>query len=252
MVSSSQWRIRKKGDAAIDVKVLHHFYLIIGITALVCGTHYLCRSYHNAGYLTAVNRATALRMKAIEAEWRKHDFTNAEPSIIADQVLSRFKWSELAFTGSQEADLRIRIKETFSYFTDPSYEGYLRLRTEGSGSESELKTNLNVYFRETNPTKDFASQDTLKCLWDGVHRKNGIFLAPKITAISLSSIKSCQTRSSSSTELLTGEVKQGFTVATEALNPFANRPSYQANAQENLYFSLSFLAKINHWHPIAA
>jgi hypothetical protein len=162
--------------------------------------------------------------------------------------MARISWSSLGLSDLQTIKLRARVEDLVHYFEHPDFNEYYRLKTQGVRYEFVPRQWTTNFLRPT-PVSAERSDDSVRqrlfVLWEKVHSHNGKTALPKLTAIAVDSISGAVAHTNSGRVMLGGPIKQGFTVAAEALEPGFVYPSAQKTSSAPLLFEFSFLAKAN-------
>lgn len=227
--------------------------LLIGLVSVIAGWRAARSEHYAREYREIAKNATIARAQQIEQTWRALPYTNAPLDAVGDQFLAAINWSSLRLSEVQESKLRTRLRQLFRYLTEPRFQDYYRLKTDGFHYQFEPNQRTRRVMAEAAERKELdgprSDVETVKLVWNIIHRKSGETVLPQISAVCLQSVASTISHTNSGFSLLNGKVAKGFTVAVEALEPGFVYPIGEQPVpgvvSEGLFYEFSFFAKAN-------
>ena len=231
------------------MRVRDHLLLFGAFLAAVCALRICWGGHFTREAQEVAAKAAQKRSRQIEAGWRRHSYTELSART-EEAMFERIAWTSLALSGVEQAKLRVRLSEVLHYLEYPRLDEYYRLKTEGFQWRLEPQGYVSNLLAKALPRLEIGShsdrdpQTTVKRLWEMVYSEGASSTVPRLTAVCLESVVGATARTNTGKALLTGSVKQGFTMAIEAVDPGF---SYSRGKPSNmpLVFQLSFLAKAN-------
>jgi hypothetical protein len=212
----------------------------VSAVRIACGVHFARESQEVAA------KASQKRSRQIEAAWRLRTY-NALSAGTEEALIRRVPWTSLALSELQQTKLRVRLTEVLHYLELPTLDEYYRLKTEGFHWSLQPHGSASNLLVTAFPRLDIGTQPAravIKVLWEEVRAQDASSAVFRLTAVCLDSVIGGTEHTNTGGRLLTGTVKQGFTVAVEAVDPgFVYVGGKVSNVP--LLFQLSFLAKAN-------
>src|SRR2546426_3306373 len=159
--------------------------------------------------------ARAKRSLEISAKWNAVPYIDISIPGVAEKILSKFDSQKLALTEFQYERFRIRLKNVLDYLHDPTFEGYLHLKTNGLHYSFTAIAQAQQLFPDENPPALSDAERVSRMLWNGAARTNVDFF-PRLNAICLERIRAAIVHTNSPGSVFNGPVAQGFTMAHAA------------------------------------
>lgn len=243
---------RAKRDLTNLTRVRVHLLIFGVFLGAVCALRIGWRGHYVREAREVATRASQRRSRQIETAWKRHTYTDLSAGT-EEALFQRIPWASLALSDVEQAKLRVRLSDVLHYLERPSVEEYYRLKTEGFHWSLQPRGYASNLLAKALPAADvrmYCARDprtATRSLWAEVHTAHTEGAASPVswlTAVCLDSVVGNTERTNTGRALLTGSVKQGFTVAVEAVDPGFVYSSEKA-LKAPLLFQLSFLAKAN-------
>jgi hypothetical protein len=230
------------------MRAVVHSTILVGFGMLVVVPRAVWPKYYANDVRQAAGRAMTTRARDIQADWKKTPFTGVSNVGLEEAFLGKIQWSSLGLSDVQTTSLTNRLVELIRYFEQPDFETYYRLKTDGFQYRFVPAMWVTNFLREAalvSTQFDGDPKELIRILWGKVHNNNGNAVLPKVTAICLESVAGTVSHTNSARVMLGGPIKQGFTVATEALEPGFQYALHRNAGLSPLLFEFSFLVKVN-------
>lgn len=260
--------------------------LLLGAVGLVTTAAYIgLRERHSHERDRLAHSAAGERAREIEASWKTLPYTNATQAGVLDAFVAKIDWAGLNLSDLQKNKLQSRLAHVLRYLAAPTLEQYGQLKTEGLryqfkpslvaqrilaghvsngyepkfnqkasgfapfGPESAPVPGSRSTVLEPSIDLDATGLATTRAVWEELSGLSARLAGSRLTGICLEHVVAATSATNSPTALLKGSVRQGWTTATEAVNPgfeypaLPDRPTPAGN--RSLFFLLSFFAQTN-------
>ncbi len=109
------------------------FHVLVAgfITLGVIGSRLVFRSWYAVEFRRAGAAAAALGSRERERDWQRLRYIELTNVSLADILMERIRWEQLALEQPQTLKLKARLAQVAAYLQNPSFDDYYRLRTEG-------------------------------------------------------------------------------------------------------------------------
>lgn len=223
-----------------------HICTFGAVLGVVSGLSLLLPAHYGADLQRAASDAAASRSREVEAVWRAQAYKAFSAAEVTQAALAAAPLSQLSEL--QQATLKVRLAQVLRYLGNPTMEQYYRLKTEGfhwtlapSVRTASLLDSIDGHTSAGPPER--GAEEFVRLLWEKVHA-GGNPCIPRLTGVCLWTVRCGIARTNAPASLLTGPVKNGFTVSYAATDPgFVYTGSNRSDSP--LVFEMSLLARAN-------
>lgn len=233
------------------MKLLPHVIILAVATLVVGGARVAFRNHYNHDLTRAGQGATNLRARETEERWKALSYVRTSEPTFAQAFLDRVDSTCADLPADERAKLRLRLGQAMHYLAQPSYEGYVRLRTEGLRYQlrpSRALCGVWTNFLHRSQTELSARPlDALRLCWNSGWGLSNWLKGSGLNGLCLTNIAATTSRSNTMQSLLKGAVGKGFTAVMEPMDPGFEYPGSPASPEAMpgapLYFHISFFAR---------
>jgi len=229
------------------MNLLTHLLGLSLALGLVIGARIAWPGHYKRDRAQVAARAALTRAREIASGWSTLPFTRVDTPSALQSFLAGTKSASLTMSELQRSKATERVVQVVQYLEHPSLMSYCRLKTEG------LRWRLDAAPRTTNSLASASpgkaaepaleSGSSLERIWNSFHQRGGKVDPPHITTIALDTVKAAISHTNSGRALLASRVKQGFTIAVEALEPGFHYYYLNNTNTTPLLFEFSFMAR---------
>jgi hypothetical protein len=209
------------------------------------------RKQYSWGLTRAGQAATNLRARETEEAWKALSYVRTSEPTFAQAFLDKVDLTRADLSADERAKLRLRLGQVMDYLVRPTFEGHVRLRTDGlyyqlkpSRALCGVWTNL---LHRSQAELSAHPLDALKLCWNSGWGLSNWLRGTGLNGLCLTNVAATTSRSNTVQSLLKGAVSKGFTSARESMDPGFEYPGSAAPPtvapDPPLYFHLSFFAK---------
>jgi hypothetical protein len=226
-----------------------HLVLVLGVAAVTAAFRIGFKDRHERELRTLIKEARYAQILETEKTWKAFPYFSASKPGFERAFMTNINFVRFGFPNEQRQRLEARVAEVLRYLTNPNFDEYYRLKTEGLRYRFTLNQPglpATNGLQNAEPWKDLKPREGFRQLWISYCQADGKTNFPRLVAICNKYIGAATNGIDTPAALLKGEVRQGFTGGREAFSPgFEYQDTLVGKSNAPLYFQLSFFAKVS-------
>lgn len=226
-----------------------HCGLFLAAVILTIALRFAFPGYYTSDLNRVEQRWTNKRAQEIARGWRALHYQQISGPETTDKLIESLPWAELPLLESHRGQGKAEYKAILRYLVEPSFEKYLLLKTRGNEiayTPTRASSNLvQQLTKKYGPDVVREPRRLARMLYEEVHQRDGRFIVPRLTSISLEQAAVAVNTTNSGPALMWGKASRGFTVAEDALDPGIRIVGLTCPGERELVLEFGFFGAFN-------